>query len=265
MFLLIKFIKRILLAVLAVFIVFLINGMTEKIFVNDKINDFKKRGELIITADSNPHNHYYLVNPEYDYEDISRSIFDMDLRIIGAKADVIVTNRNPMRHEPMIAWAIGLLSQAFFLGHATINEDDDGRYMYEVIGNSSNPDNNVVAKTYNDWITFEEQLGEEGVSPLIIGLRAKDTTDEERDQMVEFASEQMGKPYNYTFLFNRENSFYCTDLVSRAYSKAGTNINYDFLATTGIDLIVSPKLYIIFIRETIIINDEKHYNFYYLG
>ncbi|MGD9605156.1 MAG: YiiX/YebB-like N1pC/P60 family cysteine hydrolase [Bacilli bacterium] len=265
MFLFLKLFKKILFVVLTIFIVFFINGFMEIGFANKKINDFKARGELIDTTDNEERNHYYKVSPKGDYEDISRQIFDIDQRIIGAQADIIVTNRNPMREDPTISWVTGFLSNMFYLGHATINSDDDGFYIYEVIGNSSSANQNVVSKAVNDWITFEEQLGDDGVSPIIIGLRAKNTTEEEREQMVLFASEQVGKPYNYTFLFNRENSFYCTDLVSRAYAAAGININYDYLATTGIDLIVSKELYIIFIREEVVINNEKHYNFYYLG
>ncbi|HNZ49976.1 MAG TPA: YiiX/YebB-like N1pC/P60 family cysteine hydrolase [Bacilli bacterium] len=265
MILFLKLVKRIMVVILLILIVFMINGLTERVFANQKLKAFKERGELIVTNDPNPRNHYFLVAPINDYEDISRPVFNMDLRLIGAKADVIVTNRNPMRHKPAIGWATGLLSRSLFLGHATINADDEGKYMYEVIGNSADASHNIVKKTHNDWIIFEEELGDEGVSPLIVGLRAKNTTAEEREQMIQFASEQVGKPYNYSFLFNREHSFYCTDLISRAYQAAGININYDYLATTGIDLIVSPKLYIIFIREIVIINNEKHYYFYYLA
>ncbi len=264
MFLFFKFIKRMALLVLIVLIVFLLNGVVEKGFANRKIAAFKARGELVATSDDNVKNHYYKVTHTFDYEDTTRPIFDIEKRIIGGLADIIVTNRNPMRGFPNISWVMEPVFKELYLGHATINVNEQGDQMMEVVGNSTNASQNIVSQIENHWLTYEEQLGDESISPMIIGLRVKNTTQQERQQAVDFALAQEGKPYNFTFLFNRTKSFYCTDLVSRAYEDAGIGINYDFFATTGIDLIVNQKLYIIFVREIVIIDNETHFNYYYL-
>lgn len=252
-----------LIIILSLALVFLINGYFEVVIVNNRINNFKERGVYQYTDDYIK-TYYYKVPKIYEYEDISRNIFDFDNRWIGSKTDIIITNRNPMRDNPTLAGIIGFLSTNFYVGHATINSNDSGSRMYEVVGNYSEPEDNVVRESFNSWLTVEEALQDAGDSPMIIGLRIKGTTEEDRDKMIEYAENQEGKPYNFSFLFNRHKSFYCTDLVSRSTRSAGINVNYDYLATTGNDIIVSPNVYIIFIRETIVEDGVKKYNIYYL-
>lgn len=264
-----KFIKIMIYTFVIIFgisIVFLVNGYFEYVIVNNRISDFKDRG-LFVGEDNSGrmlNTFYYRVPKKYDYEDTSRNIFDFTYRTIGSKADIIITNRNPMRDEPTLALPVGFLSKNFYVGHATINSTDDGKRLYEVIGNSSYPENNVVTEGANDWIRVEEYLGEDGDSPVIIGLRIKNTTSEQRDTMINYVESKVGMPYNFSFIFNRSKSFYCTDLVSRAVKSAGININYDYLATTGNDIIVSNNVYIIFIRETVVEDGIKKFNYYYL-
>ncbi|HBP26077.1 MAG TPA: hypothetical protein DD618_03905 [Acholeplasmatales bacterium] len=265
MILLIKTIKKLFILIFGVVFVFLVNGTVEIGFVNQKIEAFKARGVPADISDGIPENHYFLVEPIHDYEDVSRSVFNVEDRLIGSKTDIVVTNRNPMRDNKNIGWATGLLARAFYLGHATINADDAGTEMFEVIGNGANASDNEVILAPNDWITYEEWLGEDGVSPMIIGLRVKYTTADQRDQTIAYADAQIGKPYNFSFIFNRNNSYYCTDLVSRSFSSAGININYDYFATTGNDLIASRQVYVIFVRETVVVAGIKQYNIYFLS
>lgn len=259
-----RFIKHTLLIILGLGLIFFINGFYEKAIINNKIEDFKARAEYIGPDENLKNVHYYRVKKEYDYEDVSRNTFTIDERIIGSKTDVIITNRNPMRGVAVLDPLVGFLSKNFFVGHATINSRDDGRMMYEVLGNASTPEYNKVVESLNDWMMVEDQLQEKSESPIIIGLRIKNTTEEDRDKMIEYANNQLGKGYNYTFLFNRHHTFYCTDLVSRAAKHAGININYDHFATTGNDIIVSKNTYIFFLRETIIVDGEKVFNVYFL-
>jgi len=265
MILLIKAIKKLFILVFGVVFVFLANGTVEIGFVSQKIEAFKERGVLVSIDDGIPENHYYRVEPVHDYEDVSRPVFNVEDRLIGSKTDIIVTNRNPMRDHKNIGWATGFLAKAFYLGHATLNADDEGSEMFEVIGNGSTAADNEVSLASNDWITYEEWLGVDGVSPMIVGLRVKNTTEEQRNQTVAYAEAQIGKPYNFSFIFNRNNSYYCTDLVSRAFSSAGINVNYDYFATTGNDLISSREVYVIFIRETVVVAGIKQYNIYFLS
>ena len=252
-----------LIVILSLALVFLVNGYFEVIIVNNRIDNFKDRG-VYQYSDDNIKTSYYKVPMKYEYEDVSRNIFNFDSRWIGSKTDIILTNRNPMRENPALAGIVGFLATNFYVGHATINSNESGSRMYEVVGNSTKLEDNVVRESFNSWLTVEEALKDKGDSPMIIGLRIKGTTEEDRDKIIEYAENQEGMPYNFSFLFNRHKSFYCTDLVSRSTRNAGINVNYDFLATTGNDIIVSPNVYIIFIRETIIEDGIKKFNIYFL-
>lgn len=260
---LIRLLRNIFLIIISLTIIFLVNGFGEKIFVNKKIQEFKSRA-IYVASDPNLKTHYYKVLAKYDYEDTTRNIFDQENRIIGSKTDIIITNRNPMRDNPTLNIPIGFLATNFYVGHATINSTDSGDRMYEVLGNSITPEENQVIESSNDWLIIEDYLKERSESPNIIGLRVKNTTEDQRNKVVEYLKKQEGKTYNFTFLFNRHNTFYCTDLVSRAFKHAGINVNYDYLATTGNDIIMSKNTYIIFYRETLIVNGKKEFNIYYL-
>ena len=66
-----------------------------------------------------------------------------------------------------------------------------------------------------------------GVAYPLAGL---DISDEEENQMrakvAEYVLSQVGKTYNLNFLnTNTENSFYCSQLVYKAYQKVGINLN----------------------------------------
>ena len=258
-----KIFNRLLLLILIGFFIFLVNGTFEHFVAQNKIEAFKARAEGEPIPDENIHNTYYYPIRAREGEDTSRNIFDMEKRIVGAKADIITSNRNPLRDYPVLRDLIAPFAKYFYLGHTSINSTEDGSYLVETIGNSI-WENNIVRESKNTWISEEEHPNSDYSSPVIIGLRVKDTTPEQRDRMVEYARSKLGYRYNYTFLFNRANSFYCTDIVSRAVEAGGVNVNYDFMATTGTDILISPNVYIFFIREVVIENGVERYNIYYL-
>jgi hypothetical protein len=256
-----KFLVRTLLIIIAIIVIFIVNGYFEKVIVVNEIEDFKSRAEYIGIDPIYSNIHYYKVEKKYDYEEISRHTFDLsDKKYIGAKTDILVTNRNPLRGVSVLEPLIGYLSLNFFVGHASINSTDDGAYMYEVVGNSDIIEENQVIESMNDWVFYLRDIE----SPIIVGLRIKDTTAEQRNKMIEYTAAQTGKGYNYTFLFNRNNTFYCTDLVSRAVKYAGININYDYFTTTGNDMMVSKNTYIFFLREVIYEDGKPQFNVYFL-
>lgn len=245
------------------FLIFTINGYYEQSKINKKIEAFKSRGVFVL-EDSEKYTTYYKVTKEYDYEESSKSNYDMSSRIVGDKADIIITDRNPMRDEPLLRAPIGYLAKNFFVGHATFSINDGGTRIHEVIGNGG-PGFNVVSEGTNHWMSTEFSRGQNSVSPRILGIRIKEITVEQEDKMIEYTTAQLGKGYNYTFIFNRKNTYYCTDLISRAAKHAGVNINYDFLATTGNDMIISKNVYLFFYRETEIKEDgSKWFHVYYL-
>lgn len=236
-----KVIKKLILIlaiIISLFSVFMVNGIIESIYVNKQINEFKARGEYVFEDYDTI---YYQVKPKYDYEDASRPVMTsfFDHRV-GSTGDIFVTSRNPLPGNPFMGW----ISNCTWVGHTGLVIDYYGNETVEVTGNLS-PDKNVVRTWENNWITADR-----GTDQIAL-LRIKNTTEEQREQMVNYALEKEGLPYNYTFLFNRAHSFYCSDLVSRAVASSGINVNYDYLATTGSDMIVSRNTYIVYYREKI--------------
>lgn len=55
-----------------------------------------------------------------------------------------------------------------------------------------------------------------------------------------------GQKYNYSFIFNVKNKKYCSDLIEKAYRYVNISFNYDGLATTVLDIMASPSVYLIY-------------------
>ncbi|MBR6200531.1 MAG: hypothetical protein IKQ61_09750 [Spirochaetales bacterium] len=62
----------------------------------------------------------------------------------------------------------------------------------------------------------------------VIVMRYEGITDEQIDTIVSYCKQQLGKPYNMNFTNKWEtNSFYCTQLIWRAFYEAGLQIDFD--------------------------------------
>ncbi|MBP5450402.1 MAG: hypothetical protein J6Y01_09845 [Spirochaetales bacterium] len=62
----------------------------------------------------------------------------------------------------------------------------------------------------------------------VIVMRYESITDEQIDTIVSYCKQQLGKPYNMNFTNKWEtNSFYCTQLIWRAFYEAGLQIDFD--------------------------------------
>lgn len=257
-----KILKRVILIILLVmstaFSIFVFNGFIEKTTVDTDINAFKERGVFVETIDNNS---YYKVKAK-DSED-GKGVFDYQsgTNYIGTTGDIIITNRNPLRYSKSFITRniVNFFSKNMFIGHATYNVSSDGSMMVEITDHyiGGGVDEEGVKYSPNNWIELDDG------SPMIVGLRVKGIDDETKEQLKRFAVENIGKEYNRYFI-KRQNKFYCTDLVTRAYESAGIYLNYDGFFVTGNDMIVCKETYIIFIREKVEIDGEDHYNIYYL-
>lgn len=254
-----RILKKILIAFLSLIIIilicvgiFLIDGFVEKSKVDELIESFVNRGVYVYETEDKENGYtyirkYYEVYKEYDYEEVNdtdRFVFDYQdsYKFIGAKTDVILTNRNPMRDTPYEKF-IGFFAKNFYLGHASINVADsmrlDKKETVEVVGKG---DDDKVRYWPNDWFY------DAPAAPDIICLRLKNTTSEIRNNICEKVESLIGTPYNYTFAFNTKNTYYCTDLISRPLKEFGYDLNEDSFFTLGNDLIVSEDVYFVFYR-----------------
>lgn len=241
---------------ITLFLVFTVNGFVEYGLVNSQIDDFKERGQWVCDIDNY---HFYEVEKKYDYENTSLRTYSHKVfnphtlfpdNYIGSKGDIIITSRNPMRGTS-IGWIIGIFSKYYYVGHATINLEN-----YKKCYESEGKEDGGVHECLNDWMIIDD-------CPTLLGLRVK--TDEETiDKALNYIENQDGKGYNWTFVAFRNKTYYCTDLISRAFRYNGVDINYDKLATTGNDMILSDNTYIFFYKERIDCGSIYEYNVYYL-
>lgn len=244
--------------------VFMLNGYMEKGAVNSEINKFRKRGVFFETTTIQGQTvDIYKVYKEYDYEDLSKPVFDSSINskyYIGSKTDIILTTRNPLRrvNTAIVRDVAGYFSENFFIGHATINIEDDGSKIIESVGNDE--DFAGVRIKENQWVYTEVRYGND--AQTIVGLRLKEIDEQTKENICNNLKELEGKKYNYLLPFYAKNKYYCTDLISRTLKKENININYDSFYTTGNDIIVSNSTYVIFLCERI---EDGHFKIYYLS
>jgi len=94
--------------------------------------------------------------------------------------------------------------------------------------------------TIDDWMVIEAKIGKGVIiSPLseflsrydVVALQRVKTTDDVRQRAIEFAYQQLGKPYNYNYIGKPkvyDDKYYCSQLVWAAYLVASNyQINLD--------------------------------------
>ena len=249
-----KALKRtflILTIIISVFTIFMINGLIESHYIRKTINEFKSRGQLVYESNNT---RFYKVKKLYEFENVDKHIMtDFNDPFIGSTTDIFLTSRNPVSGSIITQ----VISKYTWIGHAGMVIDDAGKKTIEITGNDVN---NKVSIYDNTWLTDSLKTTKE-----IALLRIKDINSEKEIKIINYLYDKLGSPYNYSFIFNRNNSFYCTDLISRAANNAGIKLNYDFLVTTGADIFSSKATYLVYYREKVIENKEIKYNVYYLS
>ena len=261
---LIRYILYVAMFLLFCITLFMLNGVIEMKPVDLIISSFKERGEYLHSTYINGQKvDMYIVKSYYDYEkNDARTTFrknEEGVYHIGSNLDIILTNRNPLRAEPMaIVQDFGnFFAKNFFIGHASINVNEDGSEMIDAVGNS--PEDNGVKIKLNDWISTE--ISRSNDAQMIIGLRIKNLNNEKIEKVNSNLLECEGLKYNYNLLISKKNSYYCTDLITRNLRKENIEIDYDGLYPTGNDFIISNNTFIIFICERI----EDKFNIYYMS
>ncbi len=165
---------------------------------------------------------------------------------LGDTGDIFLMPQSRMEYFPFFAEFVSFL----FGGHAGVITNQGNR-LVEAMGGSSSE--GYVYDFSTDLYTEER---------TVVGMRVRASV-EERKQAAINAISLVGKTYNYLFIFNTKNSYYCTDLCSRVYGKEfGMNFNID---TNGFhvslqDLFRSNDTYITFVKYKI--GDQTH--IYYL-
>ncbi len=209
-----------------------LDAVTENIIVDNMIKEFINN-----SVEVGSHNRFtfYEVNIEEKLTTPSVSFLDNGNPHVATKGDIFVLRESLV---DVLPYSVEFIT-FYFGGHAGIIYDED--YILETTGMEPIPENNAVIKYSNNVLFRPERVD-------TVGLRVKGT-DEEIEIASEYAYSTIGTMYNYSFVFNRKNSYYCTDLVSRSFGKeAGLDfdLDKDGIAVSTNDLILSDDTFITF-------------------
>lgn len=174
----------------------------------------------------------------------------------GAPGDILVSTQATLVN-PLIS---GIVS--FFAGgHAAICCDSYRDYQinldeYKSIEATGLESGANLSKSFNKSYWMNDKVFKE-----IMVLRV-DMNESEKKEVLSTASSLLGDPYNFSFLFDTENKSYCSDIVSKTYSKIGANLNKDGFTTSVFDLIVSSDTYLSYYHYY---DNNNVLHIYYLG
>ena len=285
--------KRISIVILCFLLFSFILTSVENVNVRNEIKDFKNRAifesEVVIILENGfeETRRYYKVPRIYEYElNDSRSVFYdesiVEREYLGQKGDIFVTQQSPFPTVPFVHQIMTF----YFGGHAAINNGNNkyieatgfpqpGESIIDIIKYQGDENHDfsvgVNLSNKNYWLDPQFRSNQDIDYPAygnyyrkeFIGLRVKNITETEIDQAVSYAEEQLNKRalYNFLFIFDKNNKFYCTDLVSRAYQSAMVDIknqntfsralNDDKFITTVNDILLSKDTYITIYVEVI--------------
>ena len=174
----------------------------------------------------------------------------------GSSGDIIVSTNSKVGNSlisGILSYTVGghavLVTEKYY--DYNIKLEDDTCIESTALAESNNKAGVFSRDFWNNHDVYKE----------VIGLRVK-MSDEQKDELLSYASSLIDDPYNFSFLFDTKEKSYCTDIISKSFNKIGFNLNKDSFATTVYDLIVSSDTYISYYHY-FDNNGVKH--IYYLG
>lgn len=173
----------------------------------------------------------------------------------GAPGDILVS-REAIVHpiiNPFISYFAG--------GHAAICLDDYSDFNISATTIDSIEATGLEPGDNTSKIFDRSYWGDNSVYDEVIGLRVK-MTEEERKEVISASCGLLGDPYNFSFIFDLNNKSYCSDLVSKVFSKIGVNLNKDEFSTSVYDLVISSDTYISYYHR---FDSKGVQHIYYLG
>ena len=235
------------LLVLIYLLIFLFNGFQENIRMDLEIKRFVEKATFEREEIYNGNKiKFYKVSRETLQE--KPVIYYNNGYYLGSNGDIFLSKISPFPYLPLFHEAFGY----FFGGHASVvtNYDINGNklnYSQFSIEINGKEEDNRVRYTLNNWFDTK----------TCIGVRIKNVDDK---AFTDCLKSKLGYKYNYTYVFNTKNKYYCTDLVSRTAAEVGYNLNDGFITSVN-DLFLSKDTYIIYYQY--VSNNIKYV--YYLG
>lgn len=229
---------------------------------------------------------YYKVSRETYYPDelYREAFYNGRFDQPGAPGDILLTQSAPY---PSLAGLYEVVT-FYFGGHAAYMGEDN--LIYDIAGYPTvnetflevffkGGDATIVSSGYNYWLDKNYNNPSEAnyryfgsyYRKEFLGLRIKGVTAEDIEQTNDYMLhlEEIKAQYNFQYIIRRQNRYYCTDMMSRAYGSITIsdgnkkyNLNQDGVAVTVNDLILSKDTYISFYVKTDS-QDVKH--IYFIG
>ena len=221
--------------ILLIFSIMFIVASIHNIKMTEEIKEFMSRATFELESGNT---YYYVVEcDDLDSDTISRTKLNDEIYGIprlGNTGDLFLMPQSRMEYFPFFSEFVSFL----FGGHAGV-VIDEGKRLIEAMGGSS--DQSFV---YNEP---SDLYGEERT---VVGLRVY-TSKDVREQAATNALTLVGKKYNYFYIFNTLNAYYCTDVCNRVYGKE-FGIDYK-IDTNGFhvslqDLFRSDDTFITFVK-----------------
>jgi hypothetical protein len=281
-----KIFKYIALGFIILIAYFIGESTYENIKKNQLINEFKSRAYE--TYEVNQHGttyFYHKIKRTHDYEiNDPRNVFYDEAKVNpGIKGDILITFESPFPYVPVIDQIYGY----WLGGHTALVGENNRIYQSTGITDSGSIDFGIifdtimfrgydednslglsVQSTNNTWmVPFRNEFHPEYPyygrfyrdEILATRLKFKDNEnrDDEIDVAVEYAKDKVNRGlYNYLFLVDTKYKYYCSDLVTRAFSQInqdlGTsyNLNGAGLYPSMYDILLSDDTYITIYKET---------------
>jgi|SRR5690554_922197 len=258
----------------------------ENIKKNQIINTFKSRAyETYEVSQHGTTYFYHKIKRIHDYElnDTRNVFYDANKVNPGVKGDILITFESPFPYIPVIDQIYGY----WLGGHTALVGDNNKIYqstgiadsgqldiglMFDVIMHRGYDETNKfglsVQTVSNNWMTpFRNESHPEYpyygkfYRDEILTTRVKYENTDIRDQVIDAASNYAHDKvdrglYNYLFILDTSNKYYCTDLVTRAFGQVNKDLGTDFnLDPDGFypsmyDILLSDDVYITIYKET---------------
>ena len=278
--------KFILLGLLFIICYFIGESTYENFKKNEVIEAFKSRAyETSEVVQYDTTYFYHKIKREYDYElnDPRNVFYDQAKMNPGVKGDVLLTFQAPFPYVPVIDQVLS----AWLGGHAALVVENnriiqstgltsngllDISTMINVILHRGYDEENIYGvsaqKANNYWMTpyrseshAEYPYYGKYYRTEIMAIRTKFEDpldiDSDIDQAVSFAQDKVNRGlYNYLFIFDTKDKFYCTDLVTRAYASINEvngrsySLDDDGFIPSIYDMLLSEDSYLTLYKET---------------
>jgi hypothetical protein len=276
--------KKIIKFIVVLFIGFLtfLTGQTmaEHIKIKQKVKNFTNLGILQDDISTDKIKFYKVSRETYYPNEYKRDAFyNNSLVDPGVEGDIMLTQQAPYPTLPGIYEFVTF----YFGGHAAYIGPNNT--VYDIAGYPSIGEtfigvyfkggrDTVVSTSYNYWL--EPTYNDEDDANYkyfgnyyrkeFFGIRIKGVTKEEVARVTEYMEhlDEIKAQYNFQYIFNKKDRYYCTDMVERAYNsitnsdgKPKYNLNNDWVVVTVNDLLLSNDTYLSFYVKTDK-NDVKH-------